>query len=248
MFDNISWVQHADPLAEVQVDVGMRTVNLLCAMALLAFSSAAGLTDVYQCGDPLFSARATTDELAEAVCIAAIEAKELLVSCGLTQTQAINIEVVDIAQHPSFGNCMALFDQQTGCIQVTDIQRLPSLIPAGDPRSALPPEVLFSAAIAHELAHALLQQTAGSIEIAATEQEFVANAFEMQSLDPKWRDLLLQANPVKPPGSLGLVHLGIYALDPRIFANNAWMVFDQEVMGCSLVRNIAQGNFRFPRH
>ena len=226
----------------------MRTVGLLIPVAYLFLCSSSLLAEIRQCRDPLLSVQANSDEAAEIVCTAASAAKALMASCGLRQTHPINIEVVKAAKHPSFGDCLAVFDQRTGCLQVVDIDRLPALLMAGDPRSALPPEVLFSASITHEMAHALLQQSAGDIQIAATEQEFVANAFEMQSLEPKWRDLLLKSHPIKPPGSLGLVHLSIYALDPRAFANNAWMVFDQDVMGCSLIQKISEGRFRFPRN
>jgi hypothetical protein len=226
----------------------MRTVYLAFVAMCLVQSIGAAFAGSRDCDDPLLSVQAKSDDLVEMVCNAASAAKALLVSCGLEQTHPIDIEVVDAAQHPTFGDCMAVFDQRTGCLQLTDIDRLPLLLPAGDARSDLPPEVLFSATITHEMAHALLQQSAGDVQIAATEQEFVANAFEMQSFDPKWRDLLLQSHPIKPPGSLGLVHLSIYALDPRAFANNAWVVFDQDVMGCSLIKKISEGKFRFPRH
>jgi hypothetical protein len=225
----------------------MRFLHQAYATTFLLLASGPALAETHQCNDPLLSVAASAVEVAELVCRAASGAKALMVSCGLDQTAPIMIEVVDVALHPSFGACMAVYDQRTGCLQVTDIDRLPTLLPAGDARAALPAEVLFSASIAHELAHALLQQTAGETQIAGTEQEFVANAFEMQSLAPEWRDLLLNAKPVKPPGSLSLVHLSIYALDPRAFANNAWLVFNQDVMGCSLIQKISEGKLRFPR-
>lgn len=226
----------------------MRTVALILAMTCLVPAPGGSLAGIRQCGDPLLAVQATSDALADRACTAATAAKALLLSCGLVQTDPITIEVVAAARHPSFGDCLAVFDQRTGCLQVTELDRLTALLPAGDARAALPPEVLFSAAITHELAHALLRQSAGKTEVAATEQEFVASALEMESLDPKWRDLLLQSHPVRPPGSLGLVTLSIYALDPRAFANNAWVVFDQRAMGCTLVRKITEGRFRFPRH
>ncbi|MDM7930873.1 hypothetical protein [Tabrizicola sp.] len=206
------------------------------------------LAALHVCEDPMLSVQADTEGVGKLACNAATSAKALLSSCGLVQDRPINIAVVDIAQHPTFGDCLATFDQQTECLAVTDLDRMSSLLPVGDPRSALPPDVLFAAAITHEMAHALLQQSARERQIAATEQEFVANAFEMESLEPQWRNLLLDAYPINPPGSLSLVHLTIYALEPRAYANNAWLVFDQDVMGCSLVQKIAAGEFRFPRH
>lgn len=218
------------------------TVSALLPVPDLAFAA------LHVCDDPMLSVQADTERVGELACNAATSAKTLLSSCDLAQDRPINIAVVDIAQHPTFGDCLATFDQQTECLAVTDLDRMSSLLPIGDPRSALPPDVLFAAAITHEMAHALLQQSAPERQIAATEQEFVANALEMESLEPQWRNLLLDAYPIDPPGSLSLVHLTIYALEPRGFANNAWLVFDQDVMGCTLVQKIAAGEFRFPRH
>lgn len=195
----------------------------------------------------MLSVDARNDALAAQACDAATEAKALLLSCGVVQTDPIHISVVDHAMHPSFGECLAVFDQRTGCLEVTDIANQASHLPANDARAALPPEVLFAATITHEVTHALLQQAAGAVQVAATEQEFVANAMEMQSLDPASREMLLQASPVAPGGALSLVHLSIYALEPRAFANNAWLLFDRPEMGCALVQKIIEGKYRFPR-
>lgn len=225
----------------------MRDFLSAAVMAGVFLSPGIALAEIHACDDPDLTVDAGTDAIAEMVCEAAIKAKALIGSCGLEQQYPIHIAVVEHATHPSFGDCLALFDQRTGCLEVSRIDRMPSLLPPGDARSALPPEVLFAATITHEMAHALLLQSAGEVEIAATEQEFVANAFEMEALDPVWRDSLLASHPVPPQGAMSLVHLSIYALEPRAFANNAWSLFHREEIGCSLVQKIAQGKFRFPR-
>ena len=56
------------------------------------------------------------------------------------------------------------------------MDRLPTLLPASDARAALPPEILFSASIAHELAHALLQQQAVVDSVEASDAEAGAEA------------------------------------------------------------------------
>jgi hypothetical protein len=220
---------------------------------LLCLSVAGSLVDSrpvtaekWPCDDVYLSTDAQSEYVADLVCEAAVRAKAFLQSCGLVQTSAINIEVVESAIHPGFGECMALFDKRTGCLQVTDPGRLPLLLPENDARAALPPDILFASTITHELAHALLHQSAGAIAVGPTEQEFVANAMEMAVLDPHWRDVLLGANPAKPGGSVGLINQGIYALAPRVFANNAWQYFQREEIGCALVQKIAAGQFRFP--
>jgi hypothetical protein len=223
----------------------MRMTLAIIALSLFPFVAGA---EVVKCADPLLSADAANDDIANLVCSAAIQAKALFASCGLEQQEPITIQVVEAAMHPSFGTCLAIFDLRSGCLQVTDIAGLQALLPEGDPRATLPSEVLFAAAITHEMAHAVVQQAAGEIAIGGAEQEFIANAFEMASLDPSLRDVLLAADPVDPDGALSLVHLSIYALAPRVFANNAWALFDREEFGCSFVQKIVAGEYRFPRH
>lgn len=224
--------------------------NLSKALALLGglvLISTSLRAEIVTCADPALLVDSEGEDMAGRVCAAAIAAKALLSECGLVQTAPIVTRVVDSAEHPTFGACAALFDLESGCIEVTGPDRLPALLPEGDARAELPPEVLFAAAITHEFAHVLVQQTAGEVNIGAAEQEFVANAFEMASLEPQWREMILSADPVDPHGAISLVHLSIYALAPRVFANNAWMLFDRPEFGCALVQKIVAGEYRFPR-
>ncbi len=216
--------------------------------AIVALSVPPALSEPSPCEDPLIRVDAAEPETAVMTCEAAGRAKTLLGTCGLTQTSAIEIAIVDVATHPSFGTCMAVFDHEAGCLRVTDPGRLSALLPDGDARAQLPPSVLFGGVVAHELAHALLDQSSVGIDLGPAEEEFVANAFELESLDPEWRRVLLDADPVDPTGSEGLVHPAIYALAPRVFANNAWSLFHRDGNGCALVEKIASGTFRFPRH
>ena len=220
----------------------------LIFLTVLTLSASLALAEPRDCDDPLISADVDSDEMAETVCDAALRAKTLLGSCGLTQTYPINIAVVERAVLPGFGECLAVFDTKIGCLQVTEPGRLPSLLRSDDARSLLPPDIVFAGLITHELSHALVEQSAGQVKIGPAEQEFIANAFEMESLDPKWRDILLAENPVNPPGSEKRVNLGIYAIAPRVFANNAWQLFHHEGVGCSLVQKIVQGEYKFPRN
>ncbi|HSF64605.1 MAG TPA: hypothetical protein VLA78_09460 [Paracoccaceae bacterium] len=223
----------------------MRAFSGMAALvALWLFPAGAG-AEVRACPDPMLHVDTRTDAEADMACTSALAAKALLQSCGLEQDRPILISVVERAAHPSFGTCLAIYDQNSGCLAVTEPGRIMPVLPEGDARAALPADVLFAASITHELTHAILQQAAG--EVAATEQEFVAAAMEMQSLAPEWRQVLLDAYPVNPAGSMGLVHLSIYGLEPRAFANNAWVLFHRAEMGCSLVQRIADGAFRFPR-
>ncbi|MCV2865604.1 DUF6639 family protein [Albidovulum sediminicola] len=198
------------------------------------------------CADPGLSASARSAALAAEACAAGTEAKRALAACGLAQTQPIRIAVVEQAMHPSFGACLAIYDVRAGCLEITEPDRIAPMLAGKDARADLPAEEVFDALIAHELAHALVAQSAPEIRVGPAEQEFIANVFEMMALPPRSRELMLSAHPVDPPGSLSVVHASVYVLAPRAFANNAWRVFEAEGNGCALVQRIIAGEYRFP--
>jgi len=222
-----------------------RKVLRLAAIAAVLCAPSAGLAD---CGDPLIAVTAPDAALADLVCEAVTVAKTRLAACGLAQTSPIHISAVDRAMHPTFGACLATYTPGTASLQVTRPDQLSEVMVTNDARRALPPDILFTSLVLHELTHALVQQTAGAVEIGPGEHEFIANALEMDSLPERWRDVLLAARPIAPPGKADLVHPMIYALDSRAFANNAWVLFHAEGNGCDLVQRILTGAFRFPAH
>lgn len=214
----------------------------------VALSASPMSAETLACDDVLIEVEAQEDDLAVATCAVVARAKVLLGSCELTQRSPIRISIVESAIHPSFGECMAIFDPDSSCIQITNPNRYSELLSEDDARFHLPPDVIFAAVIVHEMAHALVYQSAGELTVGTAEQEFIAHAFEMESIDPEWRDTLLEADPVNPSGSVDLVHPAIYALAPRAFANNAWRVFRREGNGCALVQKIISGAYMFPRY
>ncbi len=205
-----------------------RSVELDCARA-------AGIT-----------ADAPDPALAEMTCEAAAAAKALMAPCGLVQTAPIRISVVKSAEHPSFGTCLAIYDARSGCLEVTEPEGILPLLAGRDARDALR-SMCFRALTVHELAHAFTAQTAGDIAIGPAEQEFIANVFEMMSLPPQWREQMLAAHPVDPPGAAGSASQRLRAC-ARAFASNAWRLFEAKGNGCALVQRIVTGEFAFPTY
>lgn len=215
------------------------------AFLVLALSALPSFAEPRVCPDAMITVEANEDQKAEMVCASVERAKALLESCGLTQLSPIRVAIVERAVHPAFGECMATYDVRNQCLQVTEPDRLPELLGDRDTRSLLPTDVLFAAIITHEIAHALVHQSTAERVVSAADQEFIANALEMESIDPEWRELLLAADPVNPSGDAGLVSSGIYVLAPRVFANNAWRLFRREGNGCTLVQKIVLGTYTF---
>jgi len=86
-----------------------------------------------------------------------------------------------------------------------------------------------------------LRSCRGGTKVAPEHHEFIAAVFEMEVYGPESRAALLAADPVRAEGSRDMVNMGIYALAPRVFGNNAWALYQAEPDGCALVRGIVSG-------
>jgi hypothetical protein len=196
------------------------------------------------CADDQLSVVAPTPELASFACDVALGAKTRIVACGLDQRRPIRIELTDRLEHMA-AECLAAYSCSDDVIRVTDPAAIPDALDPSSPYTRLPPDIVFAALVAHEMAHALLAQTSDGREIAFVDHEYVAAALELDSLAPEWRAVLIEAAPIAREPTMGLISPLIYALEPRAFAANAWSFFDAEDDGCDRVGAIARGVFTF---
>lgn len=212
----------------------------------LSLPGAASAANPEDCGDGAFAIEAPTPELGDRICTDLLDARDLLLSCGLVQSHPIAVEVVAAMSHP-IRSCMSYFDCDFNVINIMDPAGFDDAMEPGTPYSLLPSDVLLDALLTHELAHALVVQTAGDRQIDIVDQEYIAAALELEHMDAEWREVLLEAAPVRLEPTAGLVDILIYGLSPRKFATNAWQHFHLEENGCPLVGDIVQGRFTFAR-
>lgn len=198
------------------------------------------------CGGSSFKVDAPTEALGVEICEALNKASEKMLECGLTQSKPISVEVVDGIAHP-IGECLAYFDCDHDMIRVTNPESCSNLLSGDEPYSLLPPEILLRTLLTHKLAHALTHQSAGEISIDIVDQEYIAAALELEFLEGRWRDVLVQASPVSLPPKIGLIDIWIYGMAPRKFATNAWQHFRQENNGCGMILRIVERQFSFRR-
>ncbi|GGE57715.1 DUF6639 family protein [Actibacterium pelagium] len=194
------------------------------------------------CDDPALSvstADATTRDL---TCTAASDARKAVEICGLSQTQPIEIKIVDSPIH-NIGDCLAVFDCNQSQILVIDPDLLRGHLEPGDAYAALPNNVVFRSLLTHELAHALVHQSSEGRNIAPVDHEYIASALELVALSPTHRKTLLDAGGVEPPVSADLIDIFIYGIAPRRFAATAYLFF--EANGCETIEGIIDGSSSF---
>lgn len=226
--------------------VSRATVQFRLAVALLVGLSGQAIGGALSCGDGAFAIDAPSEALGSEICDDLLDAREMMLGCGLVQDRPIAVEVMHGISHP-IGTCLSYFDCSFDVIRITEPGAFGDALPPDDPYALLPAEVLLASLLAHELAHALVAQTAGDREIDIVDQEYIAAALELEHMDAAWREVLIGAAPVSLPPKPGLIDIWIYGMAPRKFATNAWQHFRLEGNGCALVAEIVAGRFSFAR-
>ncbi|MBF9059635.1 hypothetical protein HKCCSP123_10625 [Rhodobacterales bacterium HKCCSP123] len=218
-----------------------RHVLRLAALVLaLAGPAAAQVTD---CAEGQVAIGGAPPALAEDLCRISHEAITTMTACSLGQTRPIRVDVVDEVPHP-FATCLAAFDCDYDRVRIVIRDDYAGLVEAADPYAQLPPEVLVRTLLTHELAHALVFQTAAGREIALTDHEYIAAAMELEQMHPEWRALVLDAAGFTAPAE-GRINIWIYRMSPRRFSANAWLHFKAPGNGCALVGDIIAGRRSF---
>ena len=221
-------------------------LGCLTAALLAGFSARTAAGTPSPCPDPMFSVEAAGIAMTQRLCIMAAEIRGRLEGCGLRQTRALSIEVVDELSHP-LGNCLAYFDCDFDLVRITNPDAYDVLMTEDQPYAVLPADVTLQALLTHELAHALVHQTAGDRLVPMVDQEYIAAAMELEHMDAAWRDVLLSRAPVDLPPKVGLIDIWIYGFAPRKFGVNAWQHFSLPESGCSLVEDIVSGAVSFSK-
>ena len=181
--------------------------------------------------------------LAAEICATTTDLRAALAACGLAQDRPLTIALVAQVLHP-VGACYAAYDCHFEAIKVLDPALYLAAIPPEEPYARLPAPVVLRALLAHEMAHALATQTAPRA-LAPVDQEYIAAAMELETMDPRWRRVYLDAVGPQVPPSAELVDIWIYALAPRAFAANAWRHFGEPGNGCDLIGRIVAGEASF---
>lgn len=228
-----------------------RQVLLASARAVLLLAGFGPGLDVTARADPVvcaeggFSVAGADAAQAVAICATVDGLRRVLEGCGLPQARPLLVEVVAEVQHP-VATCFATFDCHHDLIQVLDPSLYADLIAPAEPYARLPADVVLRALLSHELAHALAAQSAVRV-LSPVDQEYIAAAMELDTMEPRWRRVYLDAVGPDAQPSAGLVDIWIYALAPRAFAANAWHHYALPGNGCDLIRRIVAGETSFAR-
>lgn len=193
-----------------------------------------------QCSSVPVSVTASDVSLSERICDAADRAVELLAGCGLEQSEAVRIEVLDgiNLEHPS---CAGVFHCSKAKIELVTPRDLAKALGRDHPFLEIPRDAFYDSLVAHEMAHALAYQTRDGPLQGTAETEYIGYAIQLSFLPEDVRTAFLSTRPVAEPVELIALNEVILAFSPAEFAVRAWKHFDAPENGCRFIRRLLDG-------
>ena len=154
---------------------GTLVLTVFALAALLCRPGLATEDDSPSCDAGAFEIEAPSRSLAAQICADLLGARDMMLACGLVQTRPVSVEVVGDLAHP-IDQCLSHFDCDFNVIRITDPRYFGQNLAPDDAYAQLPNDVLLAALLTHELAHALVVQSAGGRDVAIVDQEYIASA------------------------------------------------------------------------
>ncbi len=184
---------------------------------------------------------AESTALTERACDAAASALEMLQPCGLNVPPGLQISVVDALETPHTA-CLADYDCDLNRIRVLSPAALEPLAETGSAFSIIPQDVLFDSLVAHEMAHALLEEASAPEELPMLSHEFIAYSTQIASMPDIHRERFLATDAASVDGPTEtLVNPFILMMAPDLFAAAAYRQLSPEKDLCSWVDRLLTG-------
>lgn len=218
-------------------------LGLLLGLPTLASPVEAGESTL--CPSGRVRVTATGPSAVRTACEAAAGARRVLGACGIQAGEVLQIKVVDgLPEQPGL-TAIGLFDPAR-VVAVVPTFAAAFRETAGDGWFDHPMTMpLYRSLIAHETAHAIVDQTGGA-PISPMAQEYVAYAVQFGTMSPELREAILDRSQHTAP--IGRMELsGMYmALAPSDFGIKAHLHFSMAEHGCAFLRGVAEGVERLP--
>jgi hypothetical protein len=227
--------------------VAIRNAPTACVFALLFGSPifAGGHASVLvDCTTEGISVSAANLSEAASACEAAATADARLRALDLEIREDVRIEVteqMDVAP----GTCVALFSTETRTLQVLPVNCLDGQPGRSNAFPEMDPEVLFESLIAHELAHAYLEQSAEGRQVPRIAHEYLAYAVQLDLLPRNDRMRIIEKASIQEPVELSDINEAILNLSPLKFAAMSWSHFSENGGNAALVQRIVEGTLAF---
>lgn len=198
-----------------------------------------------QCPSVPVTVTSSDATLPQRICEAAENTLALVAECGLEQSEAIRIEVLD-GIDPEHPNHAGTFHFAEASIELVTPPYVAKALGADHPFMEIPWSVFYDSLVAHEMAHALVYQTRGAPLDGTAESEYIAYAVQLWSIPEDVRSAFIAKHPITEPVTLESLNEVILAFSPAHFAARAWKHFEAPENGCRFIQSLLKGEARLP--
>ena len=193
-------------------------------LSTLLFLSAPGFARESQCPDqPDVFVTAASSEWVSVVCTSAGDAIDFLAGFDLHPQKEIRFRVVDRELISECYDVYGRYDSRTDTIELmsyeTIFARIASPVMYGEPFDA----THYAGAIAHEVAHAVMQHNLMTELISPAPQEYLAHAVQMALMPEERRERILESMNVGPWESGDAISDIYMAIEPGKFAAKSYL-------------------------
>lgn len=202
----------------------MTHITRLAALALgAAVFSASAESDVFRCHDQPIEVRRAEDGMLDEVCTAAAAALRFLRSYDLRPKRTIRIDIVDQPLQQYGYHAYGRYNTRTDTIQVMTLRAVLN--------STTPPTMYeesfdlahYRGAIAHEVAHAVVQHNRHVSSLSNAAQEYLAHATQLAVLPDPRRAEIIRSADVGPWETDDVISDIYMAMAPQRFAVKSYL-------------------------
>ena len=206
--------------------------NLICRVSMLAaylsMTPLAG-AETGSCSNPNLTVSVPSSELRQEVCTAAELALEFLAGLGIQAKYPVRIVIVEQPLHNLTYSAYGCYDSRSDLVTVMSQQIIHKTSPS--PKMFYQPldQTQYRGIIAHEVAHALIQQNSKvlPLPLGTAAQEYLATVTQLSIMPPAIRDYVIGTADVGPWESGDIITGDYMAMAPARFAVKSYLHFRQ---------------------
>lgn len=159
---------------------------------------------------------------------------------GFAVKRSIRVRVHDRAIH-GYPKHIGLYDTRATEVALLSPDQAARATVVDKPFGMEMDRALYASFVAHELAHAILDQHADQHPVSLLAHEYIAYVAQFSTMDDKLRDGILARYPLQGFSDLSEVSAIYYALDPCAFGVKAYLHFRDSADRSGLLRKLLSG-------
>jgi len=215
-----------------------RTARTTCLILTLLGSASAYSSDFVGCPESPVHVSTLDSRTLPAICESAGAALRFLAECGLTSSQPLSIQMVDLLSNPSPDAALASFEAETGRIEILSFEKGGLLLRDGKMFRIPADRSLYLSLVAHEVAHSIVHRQTTEKPLSRATHEYIAYVTQLATLPDAVRQSVLSRFRQQAFTHRQEITDLLWAMDPEVFAVKSYRHFIDPENGCSFLATL----------